>query len=93
MDNVDIGISINQFYNLTNDQPATGPSPQFSQFTLHNITGSAATAGEVLCVDDKPCTHLQFNNINIEAEEGFKCANAFGTVSNVSPQLCVSEEK
>ena len=93
MDNVDIGISINQFYNLTNDQPATGPSPQFSQFTLHNITGSAATAGEVLCVDDKPCTHLQFNNINIEAEERFKCANAFGTVSNVSPQLCVSEEK
>ena len=91
MDNVDIGISINQFYNLTNDQPATGPSPKFSKFTLQNITGSAVTAGEVLCVSDKPCTQLQFNNINIGANEGFKCSNAFGTISNVSPQLCISE--
>ena len=45
-------------------------------------------------LSDKPCTELEFTNINIIAEEeGFHCSNAYGTVSQVSPELCVKDQK
>ena len=89
MENVETAISIDMFYG--NDETATGPSPHFSHFRVENITGTASRAGDILCLPDNPCTDLQFTNVDILAEEAFHCSNAYGTVSNVFPQLCVME--
>ena len=90
MEDVETAISIDMFYG--NDETATGPSPHFSNFRLENISGLAGSAGDVLCLPDQPCTHLQLANISIFASQGFHCSNVYGTVDNVFPEIYITEE-
>ena len=65
-------IILNMFYHPTPDEPVSERTPRFRNIHFSNITISESNrAGSLLGLPEMPIENITFNDINIQAEEGF----------------------
>ena len=65
-------IILNMFYNPAPDEPVSERTPRFRNIHFSNITISESKrAGSLLGLPEMPIENITFNDVNIQAEEGF----------------------
>ncbi len=62
--------------------------PRIDSFSFVNISGSGRSCGELSCSLLKPCTRIDFENVNFKCTDGFTCSHVSGSVKNVTPAMC-----
>jgi len=87
LSNVETGIIIDMFYD---DGPNKTTSMKISDITFSSISGSASTAGSLMCQPSSPCKDIKLQNIKIIDSKGWKCLDVSGSQSSVSPTSCIS---
>ncbi len=71
-------IVLNMFYRPTPEEPVSERTPRFRNIHFSNITVSESNrAGTLLGLPEMPIENITFNDINIQAKEGFIVKNAF----------------
>ncbi len=73
---------------------ATYPGPTFmhiSDITFRNITAHNVTVpGLFQCLPDLPCLSIIMDNVvQTDVAGPYQCANAYGSMSDVSPSACL----
>ena len=91
----EMGFAITMHYS---SEPPAPPedvtTPHVRDITFRRITGSALTAGAVMCLEESPCHGILFEDINISSKVGgLECIRAFGkTKGDVYPTSCLEPE-
>jgi polygalacturonase len=71
-------IILNMFYHPTPEEPVSERTPRFRNIHFSNITVSESNkAGTLLGLPEMPIENITFNDINIQAKEGFFVKNAY----------------
>jgi polygalacturonase len=69
---------LNMFYHPTPDEPVSERTPRFRNIHFSNITVSESNiAGTLLGLPEMPIENITFNDINIQAKEGFSVKDAY----------------
>lgn len=63
----------------------------YSDITIVNVSGTAASPGKMDCGSSAPCTGITMRNVRLTVPAGkeYLCANAHGTASDCSPVPCL----
>lgn len=91
----EMGFAITMHYS---SEPPAPPrditTPHIRDITFRRITGSALTAGALMCLEEAPCHGILFEDINISSKVGgLECIRAFGeSKGDVYPASCLKEE-
>jgi len=86
MKDVENAIIITQFYDGGEEK---------SELIIDNVKFESITssggknAGQFMCQDSTPCHNIELKDVQISAENGFECSEAYGTSSDTKPDSCL----
>ena len=81
-----VAVSVQMAYKPGPPENSSSPgTPHLRGLTVRNLTGYSLRGGELLCLEESPCTGIELEGIQLTAALGWTCEYAYGRAEGVVP--------